>query len=140
MSKRSKLFSILIYTLIFACIMILCYNLLSGPGAKEVTYSEMCALFRGGKVKSFTFEDNVITMELSEPMQDGATKVEHELASLSIFYEDLGETIQEQSEAGTLKEYNYVPLKGTPWYIQLLPYVKIVLRINCLLHVRLLSK
>ena len=140
MSKRSKLFSILIYTLIFACIMILCYNLLSGPGAKEVTYSEMCALFRGEKVKSFTFEDNVITMELSEPMQDGATKVEHELASLSIFYEDLGETIQEQSEAGTLKEYNYVPLKGTPWYIQLLPYVKIVLRINCLLHVRLLSK
>ena len=122
MSKRSKLFSILIYTLIFACIMILCYNLLSGPKAKEVTYSEMCALFRGEKVKSFTFEDNVITMELSEPMQDGATKVEHELASLSIFYEDLGETIQEQSEAGTLKEYNYVPLKGTPWYIQLLPY------------------
>ena len=122
MNKRSKLFSILIYALVFACILILCYSVFSGPKTKEVSYSEMCGLFRAEQVEAFTFEDNVITMKLSEPMDDGATTVQHKLASLSIFYEDLGETIRQQSEAGILSEYNYLPIKGTPWYVQILPY------------------
>ncbi len=122
MNKRSKLFSILIYALVFACILILCFSMFSRPKAKEVSYSEMCGLFRAEQVESFTFEDNVITMKLSKPMQDGATTVQHELASLSIFYEDLGDIIHQQSEAGILKEYNYLPIKGTPWYVQILPY------------------
>ena len=122
MNKRSKLFSILVYALVFACILILCFSVFSSPKAEEVSYSEMCALFRAEQVEAFTFEDNVITMKLSKPMEDGATTVQHELASLSIFYEDLGETIRQQSEAGTLKEYNYLPMKGTPWYVQILPY------------------
>lgn len=122
MNKRSKLFSILIYALVFACILVLCFSVFSGPKAKEVSYSEMCDLFRAEQVEAFTFENNVITMKLSKPMEDGATTVQHELASLSIFYEDLGETIRQQSEAGTLKEYNYLPIKGTPWYVQILPY------------------
>ena len=122
MNKRSKLFSILVYALVFACILILCFSVFSSPKAEEVSYSEMCGLFRAEQVEAFTFEDNVITMKLSKPMEDGATTVQHELASLSIFYEDLGETIRQQSEAGTLKEYNYLPMKGTPWYVQILPY------------------
>ena len=122
MSKRSRFFSVLIYVLVFVCVLVLCFSLFSGPEAEEVTYSEMCSLFRAGKVKSFTFKENVITMELNEAREDGATTVQHELASLSIFYEDLGETIREQSEAGTLTQYNYLPLKGTPWYLQILPY------------------
>ena len=122
MSKRSRFFSVLIYVLVFVCVLVLCFSLFSGPEAEEVSYSEMCSLFRAGKVKSFTFKENVITMELNEAREDGATTVQHELASLSIFYEDLGETIREQSEAGTLTQYNYVPLKGTPWYLQILPY------------------
>ena len=122
MNKRSKLFSILVYALVFACILILCFSVFSSPKAEEVSYSEMCGLFRAEQVEAFTFEDNVITMKLSKPMEDGATTVQHELASLSIFYEDLGETIRQQSEAGILKEYNYLPMKGTPWYVQILPY------------------
>ena len=122
MSKRSRIFSVLIYVLVFVCVLVLCFSLFSGPEAEEVTYSEMCRLFRAGKVKSFTFKENVITMKLNEAREDGATTVQHELASLSIFYEDLGETIREQSEAGTLTKYDYVPLKGTPWYLQILPY------------------
>ena len=122
MSKRSRFFSVLIYVLVFVCVSVLCFSLFSGPEAEEVSYSEMCSLFRAGKVKSFTFKENVITMELNEAREDGATTVQHELASLSIFYEDLGETIREQSEAGTLTQYNYLPLKGTPWYLQILPY------------------
>ncbi len=122
MSKRSRFFSVLIYVLVFVCVLVLCFSLFSGPEAEEVSYSEMCSLFRAGKVKSFTFKENVITMELNEAREDGATTVQHELASLSIFYEDLGETIREQSEAGTLTQYNYLPLKGTPWYLQILPY------------------
>ncbi len=124
MNKRSKLFSVLIYALVFACVLLLCFSLFGGPKVKEVSYFEMCGLFRAEQVKSFVFDDGVITMQLSEPMDDGATTVQHNLASLSLFHDDLGELIEQQRAAGILSEADsdYHPVKGTPWYLQLLPY------------------
>ena len=125
MNKRSKLFSVLIYTLVFACVLVLCFSLFSSPKAKEVSYFEMCGLFRAEQVKSFVFDDGTVTMQLSKPMDDGATTVQHELASLTLFHDDLGELIEQQRAAGILSEADsdYHPVKGTPWYVQLLPYV-----------------
>ncbi len=54
MNKRSKLFSILVYALVFACILILCFSVFSSPKAEEVSYSEMCALFRAEQVEANT--------------------------------------------------------------------------------------
>ena len=124
MNKRSKLFSVLIYALVFASVLLLCFSLFGGPKVKEVSYFEMCGLFRTEQVKSFVFDDGVITMQLSEPMDDGATTVQHNLASLSLFHDDLGELIEQQRAAGILSEADsdYHPVKGTPWYLQLLPY------------------
>ena len=124
MNKRSKLFSVLIYALAFASVLLLCFSLFGGPKVKEVSYFEMCGLFRAEQVKSFVFDDGVITMQLSEPMDDGATTVQHNLASLSLFHDDLGELIEQQRAAGILSEADsdYHPVKGTPWYLQLLPY------------------
>ena len=124
MNKRSKLFSVLIYALVFACVLLLCFSLFGGPKVKEVSYFEMCGLFRAEQVKSFVFDDGVITMQLSKPMDDGATTVQHNLASLSLFHDDLGELIEHQRAAGILSEADsdYHPVKGTPWYLQLLPY------------------
>ncbi len=124
MNKRSKLFSVLIYALVFASVLLLCFSLFGGPKVKEVSYFEMCGLFRAEQVKSFVFDDGVITMQLSEPMDDGATTVQHNLASLSLFHDDLGELIEQQRAAGILSEADsdYHPVKGTPWYLQLLPY------------------
>ncbi len=124
MNKRSKLFSVLIYALVFASVLLLCFSLFGGPKVKEVSYFEMCGLFRAEQVKSFVFDDGVITMQLSEPMDDGATTVQHNLASLSLFHDDLGEMIEQQRAAGILSEADsdYHPVKGTPWYLQLLPY------------------
>ena len=124
MNKRSKLFSVLIYALVFACVLLLCFSLFGGPKVKEVSYFEMCGLFRAEQVKSFVFDDGVITMQLSKPMDDGATTVQHNLASLSLFHDDLGELIEQQRAAGILSEADsdYHPVKGTPWYLQLLPY------------------
>ena len=124
MNKRSKLFSVLIYALVFACVLLLCFSLFGGPKVKEVSYFEMCGLFRAEQVKSFVFDDGVITMQLSKPMDDGATTVQHNLASLSLIHDDLGELIEQQRAAGILSEADsdYHPVKGTPWYLQLLPY------------------
>lgn len=124
MNKRSKLFSVLIYALVFASVLLLCFSLFGGPKVKKVSYFEMCGLFRAEQVKSFVFDDGVITMQLSEPMDDGATTVQHNLASLSLFHDDLGELIEQQRAAGILSEADsdYHPVKGTPWYLQLLPY------------------
>ena len=38
MNKRSKLFSVLIYALVFACVLLLCFSLFGGPKVKEVSY------------------------------------------------------------------------------------------------------
>lgn len=125
MNNRSKLFTVLIYVLIFVSILLLVTNLLSGPDAKQVNYSEMCTLFREGEVKVFSYEDGVVSMELRTPYK-GETKVEHELASLSVFHDDLGDLILAQSEDGILKSYDYVPVHETPWLLQMLPYLLVM--------------
>ncbi len=126
MSNRSKLFTVVIYALVFGLILMLCLSLFGGSNAKQVDYSQMCALFSEGKVKSFVLEDGIVTMELNVPYE-GETVVEHELASLSLFYEDLGETIAEQRQSGKLESYNYVPVEETPWYLQMLPYLLVMI-------------
>ena len=126
MSNRSKLFTVVIYALVFGLILMLCLSLFGGSNAKQVDYSQMCALFSEGKVKSFVLEDGIVMMELNVPYE-GETVVEHELASLSLFYEDLGETIAEQRQSGKLESYNYVPVEETPWYLQMLPYLLVMI-------------
>ncbi|MDY5971495.1 MAG: ATP-dependent zinc metalloprotease FtsH, partial [Butyricicoccus sp.] len=56
----------------------------------------------------------------------GLEKVCHELADLDMFREDLHEVYEQQYADGTLKDYNFVPLEPTPWYLQILPYVLIL--------------
>ena len=86
----------------------------------------MRSLFLNGEVSSFEWDDGVLTMELKKDNSLGLEKVCHELADLDMFREDLHEVYEQQYADGTLKDYNFEPLEPTPWYLQILPYVLIL--------------
>jgi cell division protease FtsH len=99
-------------------------SLFAQPDVLEIDYSQMRELFVKEKVESFTYDpnDGVVVLQLHAPFEN-ETKVQHELASLSIFYDDLGELISEQQAKDILTEYNYVPVQEPSWFVQLLPYL-----------------
>ena len=86
------------------------------------SYSQVVEQFQGENVTKFTIsESNYIQMEL----KDGKT-AGYQLSGLTIFYNDLGEMILEQKQAGILTEYEYEPATTYPWWVSLLPYAIII--------------
>ena len=126
MNNPSRRASILIYIILFAAALILLLGLFGGDSLPEVDYAEMRSLFLNGEVSSFEWDDGVLTMELQKDNSLGLEKVCHELADLDMFREDLHEVYEQQYADGTLKDYNFEPLEPTPWYLQILPYVLIL--------------
>ncbi|MBR7082198.1 MAG: ATP-dependent zinc metalloprotease FtsH [Oscillospiraceae bacterium] len=115
------------YILIFIILLSVVY-LLIGPNKtanKNLPYSEMRMLFEENKVKSFYIDDNVVYMELYSEYE-GSKKVTSKLYSVAIFYNDLSETITEQRRNGTLEEYDLLPVRETPWWVALLPYLLVI--------------
>ncbi len=107
-------------------ILVAAIYLLSSPGndsASEIEYWEMVEQFKSENVSYFTIDDGVVRMELRTPIDEySGTSVYHQLYSLSVFYEDLGDLINEQRDRGILK-YNYEPVYQTPWFVTIIPYV-----------------
>ena len=103
--------------------MLLLTSMFGDESYKEIGYSEMRALFLEEKVESFEWEDGVLTLKLNTPDAEGNTTVQHELASVDIFVDDLSGVYERQAKEGIIKSYNFVPVKATPWYLQMLPYL-----------------
>ena len=123
MKKQLKPAAFLFYALILIVIFASVSMMLQPEGAPEIkNYSQVLDLFEKEQVRSFQIKDNVLTMELREPI-DGSTTVQHELASFSVFYSDLGELIEQQRRDGILTEYQYDPPTQTPWILTILPYL-----------------
>ena len=94
---------------------------------KTYTYSEIEDLFKQEKVESFTLEGNELTLKLRE--EDPETKkdeIKQTLPSAAWFRDDLGELIQQQKDAGTLKEYDYKQGWQAPWWLSFLPYLVVM--------------
>ncbi|MBR1497358.1 MAG: AAA family ATPase, partial [Oscillospiraceae bacterium] len=100
-------------------------------------YSEVRRMFIEGDVASFVAQGNNLTLTL----RDGSV-VTCELSTISIFYNDLyadrqrigddGKVeiyniIQDQIEAGTLKEHNFPPEWQAPWWASFLPYLIVMI-------------
>ena len=103
--------------------MFLLTSMFGDENYKEIGYSEMRELFLEEKVESFEWEDGVLTLKLNTPDAEGDTTVQHELASVDIFVDDLSGVYERQAKEGIIKSYNFVPVKATPWYLQMLPYL-----------------
>ncbi|NCB73389.1 MAG: ATP-dependent zinc metalloprotease FtsH [Clostridia bacterium] len=93
----------------------------------KITYSEIIDLFKNEQVESFSTLGTELTLNLRTPYEDSDSIVT-ELSNVDYFREDLGPLIEEQKQAGILKEYDYNPPPTIPWWVSnVLPYLGIFL-------------
>ena len=95
---------------------------LNGKKSTNAEYSEVRDLFLQEKVESFVAEGNKLTLVLKDE-----SVVTCELSSISIFYNDLNELVQQQKDKGILKEYDYPPQWQAPWWASFLPYLIVMI-------------
>ena len=119
---------LIFFYIAFALVIIVLGNFLLGNSStsSEINYSQVILKFQNNEIRQFYLaNDNMLFLSDTEATDDGFQYV-HELASATIFYEDLNETIFEQTANGTLTEYNYEPIEQISWWVQLLPYLLIL--------------
>ena len=105
--KKSKKFSVVIYIIILALGFSFLLNIL-GTGSDDLTYSQVIELFQNEQVQAFVVQENKIHLELNRPYQD-ETEFSAPLADADSFRQEMWDLIQEQSNSGILKQYDFVP-------------------------------
>ena len=110
------------YIVVIVILLITIFILMNRGDKDTVQYSDVRRLFEQEKVESFTLEDDTLVLSLREPL-DGNYSVTYKVYSVSIFYEDLNELIDEQYASGVLKEYDYKVGWQAPWWLSFLPYI-----------------
>ena len=123
MEKSPRRFGIFFYLLIFGAILFLLMGLFGGEEKSDISYSELNTLFREEKIKSFVWEEGVLTLQLHEKDDKGRDELRYELADVEMFHDDLGHIYEAQLRNGIIERYEFVPLEGTPWYMAMLPYL-----------------
>lgn len=110
---------------IYLLILTLAFSWMLGlfaPTANGPSYSKIVELFQKEQVRSFVVEDDVITLELRVPY-DGKTKVTASLADSESFRREMWDTVQEQSAAGILESYDFIPENKISPYDFVLPLI-----------------
>lgn len=120
MKKRINLAPI-----IYICIMLLVFTLVLGLFSSKdngLAYSQVVQLFYDQQVKSFTVEDDTITLSLHS-QYNGKTKISAGLADPEGFRQDMWELLQSQTESGVLESYDFIPQSKTSPYDYILPII-----------------
>ncbi len=122
--KRNRSRDIGFYVILLIMTAVIIFTLVSGGEKDTVSYSEVYELFQQEKVKSFEYNgsSDIITMQVRDEKGDGTHKVEFEIYSFSLFYEDFGDLIKEQHEKGIITDYE-ITQPQTNWWAALIPYV-----------------
>ncbi len=111
------------YALLIVILLATIFTLnLNGKKSTNVPYSEVRDYFRQQKVESFVAEGNKLTLVLKDE-----SVVTCELSTISIFYNDLNDLIQQQKDDGILHEYDYPPQWQAPWWASFLPYLIVMI-------------
>ncbi|MBR4880956.1 MAG: ATP-dependent zinc metalloprotease FtsH [Clostridia bacterium] len=110
---------IIFYVVLIAVILFSVGTLLSGAVQEKLKYSDIVEMFRNEEVKSFTIDEknNLIIKD-----QKGI-EYTYRLLSVSIFYEDMNDLVQEQLKEGIIESYDYKEPTNIPWWVGLLPYL-----------------
>ncbi|MBQ4601516.1 MAG: ATP-dependent zinc metalloprotease FtsH [Clostridia bacterium] len=120
MNKKGNNKRVLIFYVVLILGILLCVGtLLSGVASKELKYSDIVEMFKNEEVKSFTIDEknNLIIKD-----QKGV-EYTYRLLSISIFYEDMNDLVQEQLDKGIIESYNYEEPTNIPWWVGFLPYL-----------------
>ena len=119
--KNRKLFSTILYIAILALLFSWMLGLFDA-GKDDVEYSQIVELFRQEQVKSFTVEGETIVMKLHQPY-NGDTQLSATLAQPEVFRQQMGDLLAQQSQAGILESYNFLPGRSASPYDYILPII-----------------
>ncbi len=123
MKKTVK--QLLFYLLLIGAVILICALLFKQESTETVTYDDVLRYFQTGQVKECVVNTN--NNELTLTLNDAkGTKVTYRLADISIFYNDLSDTIKEQVSAGTLEMVEYVPQKQYSAWVSYLPFILLI--------------
>ncbi len=93
------------------------------PGVEQITYSELVQNINSGNVQEMTIKDRTVEIILANRGESADfiqnKRIAH-IPSINILYENAGEQIQMQIDAGTLKLNTPAP-EELPWWISFLP-------------------
>ncbi len=127
MKQQPNRHSFLIYALIFLALVLLIVSFFGEEEYPLISYGDMQELFLQENVKSFVWENGVLTLQLHRPLEGNVLIVQHELADLAMFENDFGSIYKQQKYDGILQSYNFEPIQSTPWYLEILPYFLVML-------------
>ena len=125
MKKNRGNIAFLVLMLVILALAVWVMSLPTSGNSQPYVYSDIRDLFEAEQVKSFTLEDNVLTLQLREPDESGRTERTYKVASFSVFYQDFNDLVVAQYEAGILEDYDYPAVDGTPWWLMFVPYILI---------------
>ncbi len=120
--KKKYLGGIGFYVLLFLIVLIMFGIFNYEPGIKSIRYSDLLGYIKDGSVSELVLTERtaVITLRDGEGDHPNANKRISDISSIFILYEDAGEALREQMEAGTLVVDTPAP-QELPWWLSLLP-------------------
>lgn len=151
MDNKNKLKGLLIYLGIPILIIVFVVLLFGTKGKSEYKYSDILELFEEQKVESFVVDagSGALTLTLNDSSADKkqtpttadgkevtnntATKdqkkqIKYNLASVSLFYDDIGDYIKEYNKAhpDDKMEYELKPAKDNSFWLEMIPTILII--------------
>ena len=119
--RKPRIIPILLYVVIIALLFGWMLGLFGGHG-DGLAYSQVISLFKQEQVQSFEVKDNTIYLTLHQPI-NGQTELSAHLADPEGFREQMWTLLQEQSDAGILQSYDFIPSQPLSPYDFILPII-----------------
>lgn len=119
--KKFNLKDIGFYILVIGILLVTIYLLYQSAKPEEPPYSDVYRYFKEGKIVEYTIEGNVLTARLKDN-----TVIQYTIPYLSVFFDDLGDTIRQQLDSGVIRELNYIEGFETPWWMMFVPYLIVI--------------
>ena len=133
--NRNQARDIGFYVLILVILLATVFTMTSQPDtAAEVKDSDIDSLFKTEQVEEVIMVGNELTLKLYEPF-NGSDTITKELSSTELFHTRYDELIEKQNEEGIIKVYNFDPALTTPWWVQFVPYLVLLVIFGVLWYV-----
>ena len=92
---------------------------------EELSYADVVEMFQNEKVESFVVEGgNLIITRKGAAETDPA--VTYDLYDVGMFWNQLGDLIQQQKDAGIISDYDFQTGYVAPWWLSMIPYLLII--------------
>ncbi len=95
----------------------------------EMTYGQIIGLFQTQQVETVLVDgDGNLTIQ----KKNNGGEIKYDLPDVNLFYNDVGDLINEQVQAGIITKYDVKPATTLPWWVSFLPTLIIVIVLGVL--------